>query len=64
MEKIKSLAGEWGLDYCNDCPFLAFNKKKKQFECCPNTYFFDKKDEDEFGRYEVPMWCGNRKNNF
>ena len=44
MEKIKSLAGEWGLDYCNECPFLAFNKKKKQFECCPNSYFFDKKD--------------------
>lgn len=63
MEKIKSLAGVWGLDFCNECPFFSYNKKKKLFECCPNGYFFKKEDEDKLGRYKVPLWCGNRKTN-
>ena len=58
---MKSIVGEWGLNYCNECPFLGYNKKEKKFECCPNGYFFNKNDEDEQGRYKVPEWCGNKK---
>ena len=61
MGKIKSIAGEWGLDYCNECPFMGYNKKKKQFECCPNGYFFSKKEIDNNGNIKVPNWCGNKK---
>lgn len=63
MKEIKSIAGEWGLNYCDECPFLAFNSKKKQFTCCPNGVFFSEKDMDENKRIKVPNWCGNKKVN-
>lgn len=61
MSTIKSVAGDWGIDFCNECPFLLYNKKKKLFECCPNGYFFSEKEVDENNFIKVPNWCGNRK---
>ena len=58
---MESLAGEWGIDFCDECPFMAYDKKKKKYICVPNTLYLNKKDVDEQGRYIVPDWCGNKK---
>lgn len=55
MSKILSNI-EDGIEYCNQCPFLAYDKKKKVFICAPNDLIMGKSDN-----IPVPKWCGNSK---
>jgi hypothetical protein len=45
-----------GLDFCNQCPFFGYDKKKKVFVCAPNDLIMGKTDN-----IPVPKWCGNSK---
>ena len=44
----------YGLEFCNDCPFLCIHKKTKKLCCGPYEYIFKKEDI-------VPKWCPNKK---
>lgn len=50
-----------GIEFCNECPFLCFSKKKKKYCCGPYEYYFKEEDLDKDKRIIVPNWCGNKK---
>lgn len=55
MSKLLSNIGD-GIEYCNQCPFLAYDKKKKSYICSPNDLVMGTDDN-----ILVPEWCGNKK---
>jgi hypothetical protein len=52
---------DFGVDYCNECPFLCYHEKHKKYVCGPYNYYYKDKDFKDENTIIVPDWCGNKK---